>query len=62
MPLSVPAFSADCLETLEELESENREIFMEAGGEKYHYIKALNDRDDHVEMLTELVSPFISKR
>ncbi|WP_281561036.1 ferrochelatase [Thalassomonas sp. RHCl1] len=57
-----PAFSADCLETLEELESENREIFMEAGGDKYHYIKALNDRDDHVAMLSELVSPFIIKR
>ncbi|WDE05816.1 ferrochelatase [Thalassomonas viridans] len=57
-----PAFSADCLETLEELESENREIFMEAGGEKYHYIAALNDRDDHIEMLTGLVNPLITKR
>lgn len=46
-----PAFSADCLETLEELEEENCEIFMEAGGEHYHYIPALNDRDDHIEAL-----------
>ncbi|MDK2593561.1 ferrochelatase [Pseudoalteromonas obscura] len=43
-----PAFSADCLETLEELEEENREYFIEAGGEQYDYIPALNDRDDHI--------------
>lgn len=54
-----PAFSADCLETLEELEVENREIFMNAGGEQYHYIACLNDRDDHVFALTQLLSPFI---
>lgn len=50
-----PAFSADCLETLEELESENREVFMEAGGEVYHYIPCLNDRDDHIEAITKLI-------
>lgn len=50
-----PAFSADCLETLEELEHENREVFMLAGGEKYHYIKALNDRDDHIEAIVNLL-------
>ncbi|MDN2663782.1 ferrochelatase [Psychromonas sp. 14N.309.X.WAT.B.A12] len=52
-----PAFSADCLETLEELESENREIFEEAGGEKYRYIAALNDRDDHIEAMFEVLKP-----
>ena len=50
-----PAFSADCLETLEELEHENREIFMEAGGEKYHYIAALNDRDDHIKAIVQIL-------
>jgi ferrochelatase len=54
-----PAFSADCLETLEELEGENREIFMEAGGEEYHYIKALNDRDDHIEAIVNILIPKI---
>lgn len=48
-----PAFSADCLETLEELEMENREIFTEAGGETYHYIPALNDREDHIAALVD---------
>ncbi|MCB1754036.1 MAG: ferrochelatase, partial [Gammaproteobacteria bacterium] len=41
-----PAFSADCLETLEELEVENRAYFMQAGGERYQYIPALNARND----------------
>ena len=54
-----PAFSADCLETLEELEEENREEFMEAGGETYHYIPALNDRDDHIDVLEDLIKPHI---
>jgi ferrochelatase len=50
-----PAFSADCLETLEELAVENREIFMRAGGESYHYIPALNDRPDHIAALVEVI-------
>jgi len=52
-----PAFSADCLETLEELEHENRNVFMQAGGEKYHYIAALNDRDDHIDALMSVLMP-----
>ncbi|WP_440056454.1 ferrochelatase (plasmid) [Pseudoalteromonas sp. T1lg65] len=54
-----PAFSADCLETLEELEVENRDVFMQAGGEHYRYIAALNDRDDHIQALAELVKPLL---
>ncbi|WP_420590009.1 ferrochelatase [Bacterioplanoides sp.] len=50
-----PAFSADCLETLEELEEENRDNFIEAGGKEYHYIPCLNDRDDHIQMMVDLV-------
>ncbi len=49
-----PAFSADCLETLEEIEVENRGLFIEAGGESFSYIPALNDRDDHIDALTQL--------
>jgi len=55
-----PAFSADCLETLEELECENREIFIEAGGEQYYYIAALNDRDDHIDAIVDVLTPKIS--
>ena len=50
-----PGFSADCLETLEEIADENRETFLRAGGEAYHYIPALNDRPDHIAALAEIV-------
>ncbi|MES1211453.1 MAG: ferrochelatase, partial [Acidobacteriota bacterium] len=49
-----PGFSADCLETLEEIDEQNREIYMHAGGERYHYIPALNDRPDHIQAITGL--------
>ncbi len=55
-----PAFSADCLETLEELAVENREIFMHAGGEKYRYIAALNDRTDHINALTNIIRQYVA--
>ena len=48
-------FSADCLETVEEIDEENREYFMESGGETYHYIPALNSRDDHLDALTDII-------
>jgi ferrochelatase len=51
-----PGFSVDCLETLEEIGMENREVFLAAGGERYRYIPALNARDDHVAALNRLVS------
>jgi ferrochelatase len=54
-----PGFSADCLETLEEMAIENRELFLEAGGERYHYIPCLNTRDDHMQMLANLVKKYI---
>ncbi len=50
-----PAFSADCLETLEELAIQNAELFKSAGGEQYSYIPALNVRDDHIALLTTLL-------
>jgi len=50
-----PGFSADCLETLEELEEENREYFMNAGGKKYKYIPCLNDNPLHISMMVNLI-------
>ena len=49
-----PGFSADCLETIEEIDGMNREIFLHAGGERYRYIPALNDRPDHMRFLADL--------
>ena len=54
-----PAFSADCLETLEEITEENKEVFLEAGGKQFRYIPALNENDDHITMMENLVSPFL---
>jgi len=50
-----PGFSADCLETLDEITVENGEIFVEAGGEAVRYIPALNARPDHIALLASIV-------
>jgi ferrochelatase len=50
-----PGFSADCLETLEEIAMENREVFLHAGGERYEYIPCLNEDSWHMAMLAQLV-------
>ncbi|WP_190600840.1 ferrochelatase [Candidatus Vesicomyidisocius sp. SY067_SCS001] len=54
-----PGFSADCLETLEEIECENRNYFIQSGGRQFSYIPALNDRNDHIEMLSNLISNYL---
>jgi len=50
-----PGFAADCLETLEEIGMENRDVFLAAGGAKYQYIPALNARADHVAALRDVI-------
>ena len=55
-----PGFSADCLETLDEIQVEYRNLFMQAGGEQFHYIPALNEHHDHIEMMYALLSPYLS--
>jgi protoporphyrin/coproporphyrin ferrochelatase len=50
-----PGFSADCLETLEEIAVENRTLFLESGGQSYEYIPCLNDNADHLAMIADLV-------
>ncbi len=51
-----PGFAVDCLETLEEIAIQNRERFEAAGGEKLEYIPALNDSEQHADLLLELVN------
>lgn len=55
-----PAFSADCIETLEEIEGEIREAFLHAGGERFTYISCLNDNADHIAALTEIITENLS--
>jgi ferrochelatase len=50
-----PGFSADCLETLEEVNMQNREIFLRAGGKVFNYIPALNASDEHIAVLAQLI-------
>jgi ferrochelatase len=50
-----PGFAADCLETLEEVAEENRLLFLKAGGERFHYIPALNVEAGHIKMLADIV-------
>jgi len=50
-----PAFSADCIETLEEINGEIREAFEHAGGETFTYIPCLNDDDAHIAALAAVI-------
>lgn len=54
-----PAFSADCLETLEELAIENRDNFLNAGGQEYRYIPALNADEAHIDLMEALATPLV---
>lgn len=51
-----PGFAADCLETLEEIRIENRDLFIDAGGKTFNYIPCLNDSKDHIEALCEILT------
>ena len=54
--LICPGFSSDCLETLEEIKMENKDLFIEAGGETFNYIPCLNDSEDHMTALCEVLT------
>ena len=56
-----PGFAADCLETLEEIAAENRHIFLEAGGESYAYIPALNATDAHLDALANVCAKVLPR-
>jgi len=55
LAIAAPGFSADCLETLEELGIRGRESFLAAGGEKFALLECLNDSDEGMEMLDALI-------
>ncbi len=50
-----PGFSADCLETIEEIGVENAEYFLHNGGEKFAAIPCLNDSGEGIELIVEIV-------
>ncbi|SMX32477.1 ferrochelatase [Maliponia aquimaris] len=55
-----PAFSADCIETLEEINEEIKESFEEAGGEHFTYIPCLNDDAAHIDALSQVIEENLS--
>ena len=55
-----PGFASDCVETLEEISIQGREIFEKSGGEKFDFISCLNDNDDHINLLEYLVTKHLN--
>ncbi|HCI02959.1 MAG: ferrochelatase [Oceanospirillaceae bacterium] len=55
-----PGFSSDCLETIEEIDMEARESFIEHGGEQFHYIPCLNDDPVHIDALVGILEKRLS--
>lgn len=51
-----PAFSVDCLETLEEIAVQGKELFLQSGGEVYNFIPCLNDSKQHIDLMQELIN------
>ncbi len=51
-----PGFPLDCLETLEEIEMENQQLFLAAGGRRFSYVPALNARPEHARFLANLIA------
>ncbi|MDJ0833603.1 MAG: ferrochelatase [Gammaproteobacteria bacterium] len=56
-----PGFATDCLETRVQVQVVDRAAFLAHGGEQYHYIACLNERDDHIEMMAELIRPYLAE-
>ena len=51
-----PGFPIDCLETLDEIAFENKEVFLNAGGKTFNYIPALNDSEGHAALMTSIIN------
>lgn len=57
-----PAFAVECLETLEEIDGEAHEFFLEKGGEAFRYIPCLNDGENHQNLMISLCRPFLEEK
>ena len=54
-----PGFASDCVETLEEINIQGREIFLNSGGKNFDLIPCLNDSSDHIDLFEKLISKYI---
>ena len=55
-----PTFSADCLETLEEIQIRYDELFKQSGGTEFHYVPCLNSSDSFVRSVKKILEPHLS--
>ena len=54
-----PGFASDCVETLEEINIQGKESFLENGGENFDLIHCLNDNNDHINLFEKLVRKYL---
>ena len=54
-----PGFASDCVETLEEINIQGRESFLDSGGENFDLVPCLNDNSDHIKLFEKLVSKYL---
>ena len=54
-----PGFASDCVETLEEINIQGRESFIEKGGKNFDLIPCLNDSEDHIELFEKLIKRYL---
>jgi len=54
-----PGFASDCVETLEEINIQGRETFIDNGGKNFDLIPCLNDNSNHIDLLEKLVKKYI---
>ncbi len=54
-----PGFASDCVETLEEINIQGRDSFIENGGENFDLIPCLNDNPDHINLFEKLIKKYI---
>ena len=57
-----PGFSSDCLETLEEIAIQGKDIFLKHGGKNFDLVPCLNDSEDHINLLKHMVDRYIIKK
>jgi len=54
-----PGFASDCVETLEEIDIQGREVFLKNGGKNFDLIPCLNDSSEHIELFESLIKRYI---
>ena len=54
-----PGFASDCVETLEEINIQGRESFIDKGGKNFELVPCLNDNPDHIRLFTKLIRKYL---